>query len=722
MTGMNYLNFDISIERAAIGYQAIVLDAPAGEATAKFVVPFSDLEVENFLLRMGRPQSGIRRVDSPEMQATKEFGGKLFRALFNDAMYVALNKSLEKAEYQGAGLRIRLRLANAPELAVLPWEYLYNPDTHRFLALSNETPVVRRLPAVEELPPLAVQLPLRILVVIASPEGYPPIDVENEWAKLTQSLADLQQQGRVVLERLPQPGTAGERATLTTLQRALRRAGYHVFHFIGHGGFDVANQDGFLLLEDEQGRGRPVNGEYLGTLLHDERSLRLAVLNACEGARAAKDDPFSGVAQSLIQQGIPAVIAMQFAISNEAAVACAHEFYLALADGYPADAALAEARKAIYGGGLGTEWGTPVLYMRAQDGRIFDVAAPAPGGATAPLLANTTAGGALAGPGGASVPVIIIPKGESARPPQTPATDGPAGGGPLPPVITPAATGGAAAGRRRLPLGMLAAGAVGVLVLIVLLVQFLGGGWDHGTAGKTPFVIPSLTPTAAPAPTDTAAATVTPTFTATPTATRTRTATATATRTRPPTVTPTRRVVLTLIRPGTLLPPVLRATSTLTPTPMPTATPCKLTIYGPFLSAQQAMGLGCTAAAVRDVIAVWQPFERGWMIWRKDTGKIYVLFKDDGWQEYPDKWREGMANSACSDAAQLSPALIHGFSATWCNELDVRQRLGQPQQAEQVLTSKIQDFAAGWIMQVPPWENSVVGFGRNGVWRQFGTR
>lgn len=712
MTGMRYLNFDVSIERHADGYQATVLDAPAGEATARFTVPFSDLEVENFLLRMGRPQSGMRRIDSPEVQATKEFGGKLFRALFDDAMYVALNKSLETAGRQGVGLRIRLRLAAAPELAVLPWEYLYNPDANRFLALSNETPVVRRLPAIEELPPLAVQLPLRILVVIASPDGYPPIDVENEWAKLTQSLADLQQQGRVVLDRLPQPGATGERATLTALQRAVRRVEYHVFHFIGHGGFDAANQDGFLLLEDEQGRGRPVNGEYLGTLLHDERTLRLAVLNACEGARASRDDPFSGVAQSLIQQGIPAVIAMQFAISNEAAVACAHEFYMALADGYPADAALAEARKAIYGEGLGAEWGTPVLYMRAQDGRIFDVAAPEPAAATAPRLVNMLAG--PPGGGAAGLPLIVLPKDESAKP-QAPVAGKAAGSAPPSTPAPPTASSAAAGGRRR-PLGLLAAGAVGVLAVILLLTRVLGGG--DRPAGSTPFVAPSLTPTATRAPTDTP--------TAEPTETRTPTDTATATRTATPTATRTKVAVLTRVRPSTVLPPILRPTSTPTskPTSKPTLapTPCKIAAYTQFVNARQAAGLGCATDAERDVTAAWQSFERGYMVWRKDTVAIYVLTSAGSWQAYPDRWREGMANSACTEAAQLSPALVHGFSATWCNEPGVRETLGNPVGIEKGWTGKLQGFVVGWILQMnpSPWnKNVLLVFANSGKWKPY---
>jgi hypothetical protein len=108
-------------------------------------------------------------------------------------------------------------------------------------------------------------------------------------------------------------------------------------------------------------------------LLHDEKTLRLAILNACEGGRTSRSDPFAGVGQSLLQQGIPAVIAMQFEIPDEAAITMAYEFYSALADGYPVDAALSEARKGIFAEDYGVEWGTPVLYLRAPDGRIFDI-------------------------------------------------------------------------------------------------------------------------------------------------------------------------------------------------------------------------------------------------------------------------------------------------------------------------------------------------------------
>jgi len=366
MGEISYLDFDLLIERAGEGYVARVTNSPAGQATLAFTWPFSELELENFWLRVGRTRQGVRRLESPEMKAAKVFGGRLFEAVFGGAMRGCLRSSMDEAARQGTGLRVRLRLADVAELADAPWEYLYNSTVNRFFSLSVETPLVRYMDLPERIRPLAVKPPLRVLVMISSPSDYPRLDVEREWTKLKEALGELEGRGLVALERL-------EEATLGTLQRRLRRGEYHIFHFIGHGGFDEQAQDGVLLLEDEEERGRPVSGHYLGTLMHDERTLRLAVLNACEGARTSRTDPFAGVAQSLVQQGVPAVIAMQSEITDQAAITLAHEFYAALADGYPVDAALAEARKAIFAQENDVEWGKPVLYMRAPDGRVFDV-------------------------------------------------------------------------------------------------------------------------------------------------------------------------------------------------------------------------------------------------------------------------------------------------------------------------------------------------------------
>jgi hypothetical protein len=135
----------------------------------------------------------VRRIESPEMQAAKEFGSKLYKAVFSDEVQSALRSSLDQARAQNSGLRIRLRLNDAPELVDIPWEYLYNPSLNRFLALSVNTPIVRYLEMPEKIQPLGVKPPLRILVMIANPKDYPGLDVENERQNLKKAVSDLEE-------------------------------------------------------------------------------------------------------------------------------------------------------------------------------------------------------------------------------------------------------------------------------------------------------------------------------------------------------------------------------------------------------------------------------------------------------------------------------------------------------------------------------------------------
>lgn len=387
---LTYLNFDLAIEAlapptAASGevdaptHRARVLNSPVGQATVKFALPFNPHELENYILKMARPRRSVRSLNTLEGQTAREFGSRLYNAIFHGDVRDALRRSLDAAEATPEhGLRIRLRLADAPDLLDLPWEYLYDPSLHRFFCHSVTTPLVRYPQQPRPVVPLAVSPPLQVLVMIAGPHDLAALDVETEWRKIEAALTPLVARGVVQLTRLAD-------ASLATLQRQLRQGRYHIFHFVGHGGLNPVTGERVLYLEDEQGRARAVGGDHLGMLLHDHRSLRLALLNACEGARSGITDPLAGVAQHLVLQGIPAIIAMQFEITDAAALILVGEFYEALADGYPIEAALAEARKAIFVAGNDVEWGTPVLYSRASDGLLFKVDETVATGATAEL-------------------------------------------------------------------------------------------------------------------------------------------------------------------------------------------------------------------------------------------------------------------------------------------------------------------------------------------------
>lgn len=147
-----------------------------------------------------------------------------------------------------------------------------------------------------------------------------------------------------------------------------------MFHFIGHGGFDSTSDEGFIAIADTDGEISRLRAGDLGRLLGDHLPLRLVLLSACEGARTGAHDIFSSTAATLLRRGVPAVVAMQYEVTDQAAIEFARAFYEALADAVPVDAAVGEARKAISRiMSSSLEWGTPVLYMHAPDGVLFDI-------------------------------------------------------------------------------------------------------------------------------------------------------------------------------------------------------------------------------------------------------------------------------------------------------------------------------------------------------------
>jgi hypothetical protein len=358
-----YEQLRLRIDRRQGGLYHVFASTRSAEASATFELPFSELEIENFILRVSRPR-GRRRIDSSAIGEARRFGGGLFKALFSGEVHALYRDALAQARGQERGVRITLCLSESPELIDVPWEYLFDdPD---FLAVSAFTPVVRYLDLPRSHRPLLVEPPLRLLGIVSSPTDYEQLDAEREHDNLERALSGLSDSGAVELHWL-------ERPTLGALLRVLQTQTFHALHYVGHGTYDRDADQGVLLFEDDSGWARPVSGDKLGMILHDFSSLRLTVLNACEGARSARTDPFAGVAGSLVQRDIPAVVAMQFEISDEAAIVFAGGFYQPLAAGFPVDASLSAARLAMLAERSDDiEWGTPVLFMRVPDGRIFD--------------------------------------------------------------------------------------------------------------------------------------------------------------------------------------------------------------------------------------------------------------------------------------------------------------------------------------------------------------
>lgn len=351
-----YHDFEIAIEPGKSNRFPFSVSGPGGDARGILRLPTNNATYQGLARR-------LEALDTDETMLV-QIGQILFDMLFQGQvkeMYRASQGMLQPDE----GLRIRLSLGAAQgEVAALPWELLTDPDQGPLALL--DAPIVRYLQQPARLPTLATQLPLKVLVTGAQ---TPPVtDVQRELQLVKTALEGLGQHVNIeVVEHLTPSG----------LQQHLR-AGFHVWHFVGHGGSTEDGKTAQLYFEDANGDAQPVSALQLKSLLY-RSTVRLIVLDACNSAHIATD-PFHSLAPALIQAQIPAVIAMQFTVPEDTTKAFASEFYKALAEGFPIDACVTEGRKAVMNetGLNNPDWGIPVVYTRAPDGKLFDLpAAPA---------------------------------------------------------------------------------------------------------------------------------------------------------------------------------------------------------------------------------------------------------------------------------------------------------------------------------------------------------
>ena len=291
------------------------------------------------------------------------FGRMLYQAALGGDVGVLFAAQLEEARKADMGLRLRVRVdQGAPELMNLPWEFLHDGDG--FLVTRWETPVSRLPLGTPRRDKRPLERVLRMLVVVSSPLDLPEhrvLNTEREQEVILAALDKLQRKGSLDIDFC-------EDAALDTIQDYLSEQEYDILHFTGHGVFNEARGRGELLLEHEQGTMQPLTNAEFAALLRGYPSLRLVVLSACQSARTANNDGYAGLARILLKQGMPAVLAMQYSVLDEAATLFADRFYTGLANNKPLDVALTEARLGLQmakeeEGGERVDFATPVLFL-----------------------------------------------------------------------------------------------------------------------------------------------------------------------------------------------------------------------------------------------------------------------------------------------------------------------------------------------------------------------
>jgi len=349
-----FFDFEIVVGSPIDGSHSLRVESDLGrESRGTLRLPFTRKDLEEAL-------------EAGEITPT-EVGHRLYEALFPGEIDTHLERALEHCKEAKAVLRVKLRLDGFDEtmieMASLPWELACRPEYPIPLALRPEVAFVRYLEGDRSVAPLPFPKTLRVLAVIASPNDQPAFDKDKAKQLIRRGLGDR----RVEIHFLDPP-------TLQELRDKVTRETWHIIHFTGHGA--LIDDEWCLTFEQEDRTSDFVSGRDLAiTLGGNTEALRLVNLVGCKTSRAEQQidfNPFNGVAQTLVHQGIPAVIGMQFAISVEGAFAYAETLYNRIAAGEPVLTALDEARYTLYNRmRRHVEWATPVLFMRTPTGELF---------------------------------------------------------------------------------------------------------------------------------------------------------------------------------------------------------------------------------------------------------------------------------------------------------------------------------------------------------------
>lgn len=294
----------------------------------------------------------------------RAFGSLLHRTLFPPDLWSWVERRLDG---MGPGGRMRLQLAFPTDgwahLAAVPWEYLHVPNrTGRegfFLATDRRCMLTRYIPMAHGRASMAAAGRARVLVLISQPDDLGEVIAEP----VLETLESL-------TERLPFDLTVQRRPTRESLEETVCTVRPDIVHFIGHGRYDDDTEQGSVAFVDEVGRADWVGESVLAQILGGADDLpRLVFLHSCAGAQTDYGASFAGIAPRLIRRGVQCVVAMQYAVTNRAAIAFSKGFYTGLAAGLALDEAVQSGRRSLE---ILYETdprlpGIPVIYLYSRD-------------------------------------------------------------------------------------------------------------------------------------------------------------------------------------------------------------------------------------------------------------------------------------------------------------------------------------------------------------------
>ncbi len=346
------------------------------------------------------------------------WGQLLFNAVFKDLeaarLFNAFQDSIDEERYVSIA-------ASQPEIVRLPWELLCDPNGEFLLHQMPQISLRRQFIGEGGQIPVVIEPKeqLRLLMIVSRPNDTGFIDPRAESQAILRAVEHYAP-GRIVIEFL-------RPATLSKLVERLNNSdlpAIDIVHFDGHGflgklpesqnhhvlkaihnSFSTVHhqlpvtakngavlaqsnpklQTSYLLFEHKNSMKDPISAQVLGAVFHQQK-ISLIVLSACDSGTVTGEDALGCAAAMLTYQGIPAVLAMTYAVLTTTAEQLFGKFYGELSKGTLMGTALAIARQDLeqrQGRGLRwrgreqitlnlSDWFLPAFYQAGNDVQLLN--------------------------------------------------------------------------------------------------------------------------------------------------------------------------------------------------------------------------------------------------------------------------------------------------------------------------------------------------------------
>ena len=308
---------------------------------------------------------GQPNLPPPGTGAPLDYGTRLFEWVFRGELrngFQMLKELSRGSESEWPAMRILLKLEPDSPLAELIWETMCPSPSD--LPIAASAAFSRYLHSTTPSRPVVWDRPIRILLIVANPEGLQRFDLDSVDQTLERSVlqgAEQQLEGRIVVKRLL-------KAQLDDIRRE-EHVGYHITHLLAHA--IPKDGRGGVVLADSMGKATIVSLDEVAEAIaspQDVTAPYLVFLALPVNGEAPHGRVLMELSGLLVRAGVQSVVVLQAPIEPDSLMTFMEQFYRVLLDTGAIDVAVAEGRKKMFmNAPTSWDWTWPVLCSRAAD-------------------------------------------------------------------------------------------------------------------------------------------------------------------------------------------------------------------------------------------------------------------------------------------------------------------------------------------------------------------